>query len=352
MSSFFKDHKAGALKLSTFFLGKQLPIKQRGDNTCMVDFVWHHCKNKRGFKTYTYKMLSDEMSEYPVCFPMMSTQELVDWAKACPSNVSIHAYDVTYRKFKKHLGTSRDISVVYFVKDHQCYPITDEQLKTIATKANQGGTDNLWKHMSDMKRARRYEQFVVLNDLGEEEELDVRGQVIVLPEDVKIEPVIDRYILRTNYFVEYLHFDNNGRLDGFLDHKKNMYILNNEYDTRKEICKKLYDKYKTNDFVLSNQSYTSLATSLYKQMCGYLPESQYDTKTAQVLDDFYPRALQRCSTSEKPDNLVSLDISKCYPSILIDNKTPISVYTIHNVIEPFTHRSPLNCYGEFTLMNM
>lgn len=74
---FFKHHKAGALKLSTFFLEKQFPIKQRRDNTCMVDFVWHHCKNKRGFKTYTYKILSDEMSEYAVCFPMMSTQELV-----------------------------------------------------------------------------------------------------------------------------------------------------------------------------------------------------------------------------------------------------------------------------------
>lgn len=80
---------------------------------------------------------------------------------------------------------------------------------------------------------------MVLNDLGEEEVLDVSGQVIVLPEDVKIEPVIDRYILRTNYFVDYLHFDNNGRLDGFLDHKNNMYVLNNEYDTRKEICNKL-----------------------------------------------------------------------------------------------------------------
>ena len=126
-----------------------------------------------------------------------------------------------------------------------------------------------------------------------------------------------------------------------------MYVLKNEYDIRKEICNKLYDKYKTNDFVWSNQSYTSLATSLYKQMCGYLPKSQCDTKTAQVLDDFYPRALQWRSRSEQPDNLVSLDISKCYPSILIDNKTPIPVYTIHNVIEPFTHRSQLNYYGKF-----
>lgn len=82
-------------------------------------------------------------------------------------------------------------------------------------------------------------------------------------------------------------------------------------------------------------------------MYGYLAESSYDIKTRQVLDDFYPRALHWCSTDEQPDNLVSLDISKCYPSVLINNKSPIPIYTIHDVIEPFTHRSQLNCYGEF-----
>ena len=70
-------------------------------------------------------------------------------------------------------------------------------------------------------------------------------------------------------------------------------------------------------------------------MRGYLPESQYDTKTWEVLDDFYPRALQWCSTDPAPDNLVSLDISKCYPSILIDNESPIPLYTIHDIIKPF-----------------
>ena len=32
---------------------------------------------------------------------------------------------------------------------------------------------------------------------------------------------------------------------------------------------------------------------------------------------------------------MSLDISKCYPSILIDNKTLITLYTIHDIIKPF-----------------
>ena len=75
---FFKDHVAGALKLNTFFLDKQSQIKQRGDNTCMVDFVWHNCKGKKGFQKYTYQKLYDVMEVYgSASFPMTSTQELI-----------------------------------------------------------------------------------------------------------------------------------------------------------------------------------------------------------------------------------------------------------------------------------
>ena len=36
-----------------------------------------------------------------------------------------------------------------------------------------------------------------------------------------MEPIIETYMIRTNNFVEYLHYDSNGRLDGFMDHKNN-----------------------------------------------------------------------------------------------------------------------------------
>lgn len=50
-------------------------------------------------------------------------------------------------QFMKHNATiHRDISLVYYIKDHHLYPIQDDRLKNIATKANQGGADNLWKY--------------------------------------------------------------------------------------------------------------------------------------------------------------------------------------------------------------
>lgn len=68
----------------------------------------------------------------------------------------------------------------------------------------------------------------------------IKNHVIILPPDTKVEPVIEKYITRSNYSVEYLHLDNNGRLDGFIDHKNNMYVLNNDYDIRKPISQRLH----------------------------------------------------------------------------------------------------------------
>ena len=43
----------------------------------------------------------------------MSTQELVDLAKACHPNVSMHAYDATYRKFMKHKLTTQHHTSIF-----------------------------------------------------------------------------------------------------------------------------------------------------------------------------------------------------------------------------------------------
>ena len=82
-------------------------------------------------------------------------------------------------------------------------------------------------------------------------------------------------------------------------------------------------------------------------MNGHIPESSYNVNTRQILYDFYPRALQFCTTYDIPDNVVSIDIAKCYPSILLNNTQPIPLYTIHDIIEPFNCKSDLRKCGEF-----
>ena len=54
-----------------------------------------------------------------------------------------------------------------------------------------------------------------------------------------------------------------------------------------------------------------MASLLFKQMCRYLPQSSYNVRTRAMLDEYYPRALQWCSTEEIPDDVVGIDICIC-----------------------------------------
>ena len=337
----------GSLKLESYLLNKQRPIKKHGVNTCVVDYVWDQVRGKYGFKTYTYEKLQREIYNY-VNGEMINTQELINWLKNCHDNVSLHAFDSRYSRFITHTckNTRSNVSLVYVVKDGHCYPITDEKLKLIASKVN-NGCDNLLKYISELKWTRRHENVTKLKSMSEMYDMNKDNHIIVLPESAKINDAIEIYSTNNKFYIEYLHWSNNGILDGFIDHNKNMYLLNEEYDLRKAICDKLFETYKTFDFKWTNQSYTSLAMNLFKQLTGYIQQSSYNVNTRQMLDDYYPRALQWCTTDYIPEDIVSIDISKCYPSILLNNQDPIPVYSIHDVIEPFNGINDLQKCGEF-----
>lgn len=52
---FFKDHKMGQLKLESYFLDNKNKIKVRGPDSCVLDYIWHEIKGRRGFKTHIMK---------------------------------------------------------------------------------------------------------------------------------------------------------------------------------------------------------------------------------------------------------------------------------------------------------
>ena len=142
---FFMEHNMGKLKLDSYFLSKQKPVKSYGKNTCVIDYVWDQVKGKHGFNNYNYEKLKNELYQFVTEPPTVNTGELIHWVKHCHTNVSIHAFDSTYRKFVSYTNsnTRTNVTLVYIVKDHHCYPITDEKLKLVASEANQGGCDNL-----------------------------------------------------------------------------------------------------------------------------------------------------------------------------------------------------------------
>ena len=177
--SLFKDHKMGRLKLESYFLDNKNKLKVHGSNSCVLDYLWHEIKGRRGFKTYTYEKLSDELAYYDTTgeFPLLSTQEIVNWMKAKHSNISLHAYTCTYKKFMNHISHAPDIILTFFVKDNHCHPITKPELKQIAASCNQKRSVNLFQHMSEVKWTRRHDKFTKYADINNQTE----NSIIICP---------------------------------------------------------------------------------------------------------------------------------------------------------------------------
>ena len=194
--SFFKDHKMGRLKLESFFLDSRKKLKVRDNYTCVIDYIWNEIQNVRGFKKYAYESLADELADYSTARPFMSTQEIVNWVKEHhPNNISVHAYTATYSKFMSYICHAPDVVLLFFVKDHHVHPITDPELKKVASSKNQIGTVNLFEHMSELKWTRRRDKFTMYDDLTPE----TQNNIIVCPEDLDARTAICQYMQILNF---------------------------------------------------------------------------------------------------------------------------------------------------------
>ena len=173
---------------------------------------------------------------------------------------------------------------------------------------------------------------------------DTKNNVIVYSENMSVKQAIHDYMSLYSFYVEQLHYNNNGQLDAFIDHRGNMFVENNEYEIRKQICESLYEKYNIHEFKWANQSYTSLANSLFKTMVGYLPESNYNNRTREILDRYYPKAIQWCSfdNPSPEEDLVNIDICKQFPGILINNAQTVPIYTAHDIIKKFEGKQEMD----------
>jgi len=138
--------------------------------------------------------------------------------------------------------------------------------------------------------------------------MENENSIIILPDNIKMKDAIKEYSFCSKYYIEHLHWDNRSQLDSFINHRQNMYLLNQEYDTRKALCDKLFNKFKTYDFRWSNQSYTSIATSLFSQIAGFVPKSSYNSSVQKMLDDYYPKALQFCITGDIPEDIINIKV--------------------------------------------
>lgn len=119
----FMDIRMKGVMLKCFFLDTHRKIKAFGENICVVDFIWDQCRGKRGFRSYDYNKLRDELNQFTFLKDVknygMNTSEIIDWIKECHPNVSLHAFDAKYENFCTFIApdTHQRISLFFICKD-------------------------------------------------------------------------------------------------------------------------------------------------------------------------------------------------------------------------------------------
>ena len=180
-------------------------------------------KNVIGFKSYTYEKLEKELMSFSEDFPRMCTRNIMDWVKEChPTMIYVHAFNSMYRKFESYISEYPRVCLVYIVKDHHLYPITDETLKRTAAQYNDDDGNDLLKHMADYKWSKRHFDVHRVDKQEDLENINEENKIIILPEEVRMSDMMEIYNSKNEYYVEYLHWNNSGILDGFIDHNKNV----------------------------------------------------------------------------------------------------------------------------------
>ena len=81
------------------------------------------------------------------------------------------------------------------------------------------------KTLVELKWSNRSANMIKLDDIYQILELETNESLIVLPANNKIEEAVDLVLNKYDIYIEFLHWDNCGKLDGFIDHRNNMFIL-------------------------------------------------------------------------------------------------------------------------------
>ena len=77
---------------------------------CVLDYIWDQVRGQH--RRYDIKSLEQELLEYVCGGPQVSTRELLDWVNDRHNNVSIYAYDASYRRFTHRSNNCSNVVLV------------------------------------------------------------------------------------------------------------------------------------------------------------------------------------------------------------------------------------------------
>ena len=298
---------------------KDLPSEfVSADNKCVVDYLMYESASS-GRKRWTRSYLDGKLGHMP------STQDIIDFAVE-EGDISVYALDMFLNIFAQHKPEKQQMSLFFICNNKHLYPILDQSIrKSITVK---GRVD-----FEDMKlQFKDFEKEAVALATPDSDMLSMDNKHIIVETD-NLKEIAVKVMKNTNTNISSWKIFNH-KVVGFKHPiKDQMFSAGEDYDNRKMVCDNEFAENSLADFKFVNQGYGQISRAIYENRFGLVPTSDYSPDMRMILKDHATVPYRMCK-DKNAKNAKSIDIHKCYSSILFNNKYDFPIHSGFDVIEP------------------
>ena len=299
-------------------------------NMCVAEYLMYESA-RAGRKSWHKDLLVKKLGHKP------SVEKIIEFAKE-EEDVSVYALDLFYNVFRHHVAHKSKIVLYFMCNNGHLYPILDDTHRKKITAKHELVLDDLRLRYSDFEE----ENVMALpsrnrNDFDDnliETILSCDAPHVIVTDISDLLYIANAVMRRTNHNIEKWSFHEK-ELKGFRHPVKEQVIsAGQNYYERKNVCEHEYKKNEAADFKFLNQGWGTIARSIFVTEYGMLPVSHYspDVKVA-LANNVVP---YRMCVDKSTSGCKSIDITKCYASILENNKYDFPIHGAFDCAEPIT----------------
>lgn len=295
-----------------------------GRGECVIDYMlWSMDKsdakrNRKAFSKYTdgakgrSTLIKDLGSTTP------TGQEIIDFCST--RKISVHVLDALLlrcgmyiEKDNKHLK----MSLCFIATNEHCYPVTDPEYVNSIIKY---GKIKLGKLSADLHINESNSIPVVVKDIVKQFGKK-KSKILLVKDTSDLAEIAVAVMRRTKVAVTKQVMSKTGM--SMFEHPttKQIVIAARDYDDRKAACETFSKLTGNMGLRWQNQSYAQIGNEFLKCIKGNIPESSYGPDLSWVYENHPINAYtEKVDYDGDMDEVVSIDIHRCYTGILLNNK--------------------------------
>lgn len=283
------------------------------DGQCVIDYLLWEAKKPDSRKLqWTRPYLQARLGAVTP-----TTNDVIRFAKE-EEDVAVYALDMMMKVVLKYTPEKARVCLFFMINNGHLYPVIDRHQRLQIREVDEIRLNEILITRWNVENA-----VYVTEDFHYE--LKKTGDPLVLDTD-NLEVICANVMEETGTAVEKMTWDSHRKMTAF-EHPltKRIVISGADWMAKKSLCDEYFEKTRIEDFVFRNQGFPSIARSILTNLFADIPKSEYSSQLKTILEE-HPIRPYRMKSGDVDDECVSIDINKCYTSILLGMDTDYPIF--------------------------